>query len=97
MPDNIEVQVDQNFKKLQFIRLSQKSVIYIDNHRVRTYLCCDCGSIVHSKTDHARWHQNILDMIVKAHEGNLEDLMVTYQPTEVNKIVKERKGIVSLY
>ena len=94
--EKVEVQVDEKFKTIEFIRLSQKNVIYIDNHRVRTYLCATCGVIVHSKVDHTRWHQDIVDMIAKA--TNSEELTnLTYQPIEVNKIIKERKGIISLY
>ena len=86
----IEIQI--NTKKIEFVRLSAKSVIYVDNHRVRTYMCLNCGVIVHSKTDHVRFHQNIVDMIARA--TNDEDLSkLTYTLIEVNKIVKERNNI----
>ena len=95
MEKGIEVQIDENFKMIEFIRLSSKSVIYIDNHRVRTYICGACGCIVHSKVDHTRWHQNMLDMIAQ-YTNSVELSKITYRPTEVNKIVKERKGITTL-
>jgi len=96
LPKDVEVEVDEKFKKIEFVRLSQKNVIYIDNHRVRTYLCIHCGVIVHSKIDHTRWHQNMVDMIAKA-TNDVDLSQLTYQPVEVNKIVKERQGIISLY
>lgn len=91
----IEVEVNQSFKKIEFVRLSQKSTIYIDNHRLRTWLCLKCGSIVHSKIDHTRWHQQIVDMIVGA-TNDKELALIEYQPIEKNPIIKERQGITSI-
>lgn len=90
-----EIEIQINNKKIEFVRLSAKNVVYIDNHRIRTYLCMKCGSIVHSKIDHTRYHQDMVDMIARA--TNDTDLSkLSYQPREVSKIVKERAGIFTL-
>ena len=92
------VEIELNTPKpevIQYIRLSEKSTIYFDSWKQKTYLCLKCKSVVASKVDHTRWHQDMLDLMIAIAYKTipLEDLrQMSFQPVEVNPIKKPSFG-----
>lgn len=76
---------------IEFVRLSKKSEVYFDSWRQRTYCCQKCKAIVVSTTDHTRFHQDQLDMMIAIAYRTipLEELrQMVYQPRQINPLKK---------
>ena len=93
--DNIEIQLSAKSNEIRYVRLSKASEIYCDSWRTKTYLCMKCKSVVASKIDHTRWHQEQVDLMISIAYRTMtldQVKVISYQPVEVNPLVKPDFG-----
>ncbi len=58
---NVDINLDRKPKKLEFYRLSESSIFYINSSAINPLMCGRCGSIVGSKLDHTKFHNDVED------------------------------------
>lgn len=80
MKNEVDINLEKKPKKLEFYRLSDSSIFYINSHIINPVLCSRCGAIVGKKLEHTRFHNNVEDE--------------QFQPVVVNPLLRRRSRVI---
>ena len=76
-------------KDVPFYRASGSSYLKLADRKYPVYTCCMCGALCVSKTDHALFHQRMVEAIQKISYQRIEPetlSKMTFRPIEVQEL-----------